>query len=102
MKGEIRASRSARPGGTIVLAGLKSRGVPDFPTDEIAMRPLTIRGVRAVDHRSFRQAVALIESGRQPLERLHTHHFPLADAGAAIRTLTASAERAAIAITIEP
>lgn len=96
------AVRVARPGGTIVLAGLKGRGVPDFPSDEIAMRRLTIRGVRAVDHRSFRQAVALIESGRQPLERLHTHHFPLAEAGEAIRTLTANAERAAIAITIEP
>lgn len=96
------AVRAARLGGTIVLAGLKGRGVPDFPTDEIAMRRLTIRGVRAVDHRSFRQAIALIESGRLPLERLHTHHFPLAEAGDAIRTLAASAERAAIAITVEP
>ena len=96
------AVRAARPGGTVVLAGLKGRGVPEFPTDEVAMRRLTIRGVRAVDHRSFRQAVALIESGRHPLERLHTHHFPLADAGEAIRTLAASGERPAIAITIEP
>lgn len=98
----IDAVRVARSGGTIILAGLKGRGVPDFPTDEIAMRRLTVRGVRAVDHRSFRRAIELIESGRQPLERLHTHDFPLAEAGEAVRTLTASAEHPAIAITIEP
>ncbi len=96
------AVRAARPGGTIVLAGLKGRAVPDFPTDEIAMRRLTVRGVRAVDHRSFRQAIGLIESRRLPLERLHTHHYPLEDAALAVRTLTAGGERPAIAITVEP
>ena len=98
----IDAVRVARPGGTIVLAGLKGAGIPGFPTDEVALRRLTIRGVRAVDHRSFRQAIALIESGRPSLECLHTHHFALADAGEAIRTLRAVGERSAIAITIEP
>ncbi len=96
------AVRIARPGGTIVLAGLKGRAIPDFPTDEIALRRLTLRGVRAVDHRSFRQAIGLIESRQAPLERLHTHHFPLADAAEAVRTLTAGGEPTAIAITVEP
>jgi threonine dehydrogenase-like Zn-dependent dehydrogenase len=97
----IDAVRVARSGGAIVLAGLKGRGVPEFPADEVAMRRLSIRGVRAVDHRSFRQAVALIESGSLPLERLHTHHFPLERASEAIRTLTADAGPA-ISITVEP
>ena len=98
------AIRMARPGGTIVLAGLKGPGgrIPGFPTDEVAMRWQTIKGVRAVDYRSFRQAVRLIESGRVPVQRLHTHSFALEDAAAAVRTLTASSPDPAIAITIEP
>ena len=96
------AIRMARPGGTVVLAGLKGPGgVPGFPTDEVAVRTLTVRGVRAVDHQSFRLAVRLLESGRVPLERLHTHHFPLDRAAEAVRTLTDPAAEA-IAVTIEP
>ncbi len=100
----VDAVRMARPGGTIVLAGLKGRGnhVPGFPSDEVAMRYQTIRGVRAVDYRSFRQAVRLIESGRVPVERLHTHHFPLEEAERAVRTLADSGQHGAISITVEP
>lgn len=95
---------ATRPGGTIVLAGIKGRGrgVPDFPTDEVAMRFQTIRGVRAVDYRSFRQAIRLIESGEAPVERLHTHHFPLESAAEAVRTLIGHGDRPAISVTIEP
>jgi threonine dehydrogenase-like Zn-dependent dehydrogenase len=96
------AVRMARPGGTIVLAGLKGPGgVPGFPTDEVAMRWQTIKGVRAVDRGSFQRAVRLLESGRLPVEQLHTHSFPLEDAADAVRALTDPATQA-IAITIEP
>jgi threonine dehydrogenase-like Zn-dependent dehydrogenase len=74
---------AARLAGPIVLAGIKGRG-------------------RGVDCRSFRQTIALIESGRAPIGRLHTHHSPLEDAARAVRTLTASPDRPAISITIEP
>jgi threonine dehydrogenase-like Zn-dependent dehydrogenase len=96
------AVRMARPGGTIVLAGLKGGPVPGFPSDEVAMRRLTIRGVRAVDHRSFRQAVRLIESGRVSVDRLHTHHFTLENAAAAVRALASSGDSQAVSVTIEP
>lgn len=96
------ALRMARPGGSVVLAGLKGPGgVSGFPTDEVALRTLTVRGVRAVDHQSFRLAVRLIESGRLPLERMHTHHFPLVRAAEAVQAL-ADPAAGAIAITVEP
>jgi threonine dehydrogenase-like Zn-dependent dehydrogenase len=100
----VDAVHAARLGGTIVLAGLKGRGngVPDFPSDEVAMRYQTIKGVRAVDYKSFQQAVRLIESGDVAVEKLHTHHFPLEAAADAVRALTDSADRPAISITIEP
>lgn len=99
----IDAVSMARPGGTIVLAGLKGAGgIPGFPSDELAMRYQTLKGVRAVDYRSFRQAIRVIESGEVPVERLHTHHYPLEAAGDAVRTLAEAGLHQAISITIEP
>ena len=43
-----------------------------------------------------------VAAGTVPIERLHTHHFPLEAAADAVRTLTAAGDRPAISITIEP
>ncbi|MEO5843129.1 MAG: hypothetical protein ABIQ73_24420 [Acidimicrobiales bacterium] len=97
------ALRAARAGGTVVLGGLKGRenGVPGFPVDDVAMRRLRLVGVRAVDHRSFRNAVRVLERSMGFLERVHTHHFSLDSAADAVRTLT-DPSAGAIAVTIEP
>lgn len=97
------AMRMARRGGTVVLAGLKgSHRVPEFNSDDIVTRQLTVRGVLGVDHQSFRQAIDVIFSGRFPLERLHSHAFRLEDAAEAIATLAGETSEAAINVTIEP
>ena len=44
-------------------------------------------GAIGVTSLGYRSAIRLIESGRVPLERMHTHDFALADAELAIRTL---------------
>ena len=98
----VEAVRIARPGGTIVWAGLKHALVSDFPSDEVAMRYQTIKGVRTQGFSSFRQAVQLIESGRVPVERMHTHHFGLDEAAEAVETLAEAGRHEAISITIEP
>ena len=91
-------------GGTIILAGLKGRGggIPDFPSDEIIMRYQTVKGVRSVDYNSFQLAVKLIESATLPVEKMHTHHFPMESAAEAVRSLAGSDSAPAISITIEP
>ena len=97
------AMQMARRGGTVVLAGLKGgRRVPEFNSDDIVTRQLTVKGVFGVDHRSFVQAIDTIRSARFPLERLHTHAFPLAEAAAAIDTLAGETGEPAINVTIEP
>jgi threonine dehydrogenase-like Zn-dependent dehydrogenase len=98
----IEALRMARPGGTVVLAGLKGTTVPAFPTDEVAMRWQTIKGVRAATTWGFRQAVALIGSETANLQRMHTHRFRLEDAADAVRALSGASDRPAVAVTIEP
>ena len=99
----VDAIHMARAGGTVVLAGIKDRaGISGFPVNDVAMRYLTLRGVRSVTYRSYQRAVRLIEEGRVPFEALHTHHFALEDAAEAVRTLSEAGEQQAIAITVEP
>ncbi|MCW5890979.1 MAG: zinc-binding dehydrogenase [bacterium] len=78
----------AAGGARIVLAAVKGfRPVPDFVSDLIVVKELTLLGAFAVTSPAYRAAIRLIESGRVPLERLHTHDFGLADAEHAIRLL---------------
>lgn len=96
----VDAMEIARRGGTVVLAGLKgSHHVPDFASDRIVMRKLTVKGVFGVEHESFRKAVALIESGRYPLDKMLTHSFPLDQAEEAIQALAGGE---AINVTLQP
>jgi threonine dehydrogenase-like Zn-dependent dehydrogenase len=75
-------------GGTVVLAGTKGfQPIPDFVSDKIVMKEITVRGAIGVTSSAYRSAIRLIESRRLPLERMHTHDFSLRDAELAIRTL---------------
>ena len=77
-----------RPGGTVVLAGGKGfKAIPDFVSDKIVMKEIAIRGAIGVTSSGYTSAIRLIESGRYPLARMHTHDFGLREAELAIRTL---------------
>jgi threonine dehydrogenase-like Zn-dependent dehydrogenase len=76
-----------RPGGTIVLGGLKGTEVPAFPSDKLVLRGITVIGARGVTAPAYRSALDLIAADRLPLDRLRTHVFPLAEAERAIQVL---------------
>lgn len=81
------ALEAVRHGGRIVLAGLKGRRPMELHTDRIINKAVTVVGAFGVDARAYEEAIRIIESGRYPLERLHTHTFELADTARAIETL---------------
>jgi threonine dehydrogenase-like Zn-dependent dehydrogenase len=84
----VDAVHCAKAGGTVVLAGVKGlKPIPDFVSDFIVIKEITVKGVFAVTNRAYRWAVRTIERGDLPLAALHTHDFALADTGRAIRTL---------------
>lgn len=77
-----------RRGGTVVFAGTKGPApVPDFMSDKVVMKELTIKGALGVDWPSYERAIRTIESGKYPLEKMHTHTLPLEEAERAIRIL---------------
>jgi threonine dehydrogenase-like Zn-dependent dehydrogenase len=75
-------------GGTVVLAGVKGfKPVDGFVSDKIVMKEISVRGAIGVTSSGYRSAIRLLESRSRPVERMHTHRFPLEDAETAIRTL---------------
>jgi threonine dehydrogenase-like Zn-dependent dehydrogenase len=83
-------------GGRIVLAGVKGfKAVPDFVSDLVVVKEATLLGAFGVTSHAYAAAIRLIESGRVPLARMHTHDFALADADEAIRTLAGETPGAA-------
>lgn len=80
-------------GGRIVIAGVKGyKAVPDFISDLIVGKELTIFGALGVMTKSYDSAIRLIESGDVPIEMMHTHDFPLEQAEHAIQMLAGECE----------
>lgn len=100
-----KAVEMARPGGTIVLAGVKgaNAAIPDLKNDRIFAKELTIKGVKNADYDSFEIAVRLIESRKYPFEKMHTHSFALKDIDLAIRTLAGRVPgENAVSVSLDP
>ncbi len=77
-----------RRGGTVVLAGTKGlRPVENFLSDKIVGKEIRVQGAMGVDFRAYAPAIRLIEAGRYPLEKMHTHTLPLEQAEHAIKIL---------------
>lgn len=77
-----------RPGGTIVLAGVKGfKPVPGFVSDLIVMKEITIKGAIGVTSSGYSNAIKLLESRVVPFEKMHTHDFDVTEAELAIKTL---------------
>jgi threonine dehydrogenase-like Zn-dependent dehydrogenase len=97
------ALQAAKHGGRVVLAGLKGGAEVPLQTDLIINRALTVRGAFGVDAPAYAEAIALIESGRYPLEKLHTHTFGLEDTALAIETLAGEVPgESAVHVSVHP
>ena len=90
----------ARRGGRVVLAGTKGpKPVPEFLSDRVVTKELTIFGALGVDWPAYEQAIRLIESGKYDLASMHTHTLPLEEAE---RGLGLLARNEAIHIALVP
>lgn len=85
----IDAVEVVKPGGTIILGGVKGNGrtLNGLSSDMLVTKELTVKGVWSQDFRAFEPAIRLIESRKYPLERMHSHTFGLQDVALAVDTL---------------
>ena len=84
----VQAVDFARMGGCIVLAGVKGfKPIPNFISDKVVMKELTIKGAIGVTRSGYASAIRLLEKRIHPVEMMHTHDFDLEQAELAIKTL---------------
>ncbi len=82
------AMRMVKPGGRVVLAGMKGfKPVADFISDYVVTKEIQINGAMGVTSTGYRAAIKFIESQQVDLLQMHTHDFALSDAALAIQTL---------------
>jgi threonine dehydrogenase-like Zn-dependent dehydrogenase len=100
----VHAIEVVRPGGTIVLAGLKGQDTKvSIDTDRLVMNEITVHGVFSQTRFAYEQAIRLLAENRYDLGRLHTYSFPLEQAEEAIRTLAGELPgRDAISVALTP
>jgi threonine dehydrogenase-like Zn-dependent dehydrogenase len=100
----IHAVEAVRPGGTIVLAGVKgARTTVALDTDRIVFKEITLRGVYSQGAPAYREALRLLAENRYDLARLHTHDFPLEQAERALQVLGGEIDSEdAICVSLRP
>jgi threonine dehydrogenase-like Zn-dependent dehydrogenase len=92
-----------RPGGTVVIGGVKGGPRTAIDTDRLLHKSITLRGVFTVDSPAYREAIRLLERGGHPFERMHTASYGLERAEEAILHLAGrTGERPATHVAIDP
>jgi len=89
----VQAVDMVRPGGQIVLAGLKSnKPVTGLVTDKIVWNEIRLQGVLSSDWSSMEIAIDIIDRLRDELDCLCTHTYPIEHAAQAVRVLAREIE----------
>ena len=92
----------ARKRGTVILAGQKRRRVPEFDSDMIIARFLTVKGMRGHSYESVELALQLIAANRHSVHRMSTHTFALAETDLALQSLAGKGIDGVVHMTVDP
>ena len=100
----LHAVEVARPGGTIVIGGVKGHATTvALDTDKVLFKELTIHGVYSQGPAAYEQAIRMLVENSHDMARLHTHSFPLEEAERALLTLSGEiAGEDAICVSLHP
>ncbi|HVA81941.1 MAG TPA: zinc-binding dehydrogenase [Candidatus Binataceae bacterium] len=83
----VQAIDMVKRAGVVILAGVKAKPVPLLASDKIVFKEIRVQGAMGVDFKAYKPAIRIIESGRYPLEKMHTHTLPLEKAEYGIKLL---------------
>ena len=75
-----------KPNGTIVFPGLYGGKLAGLDLDKVTFGEMRLLGAHTHNMDSVEPAIRIIESGKYPLEKMVTHHFPLEQAELAVKT----------------
>lgn len=98
----VSAMQLARTAGRVILGGRKFQPIPDFDSDLMITRFLTVKGMRGHSFEAVELAIGMIASGKYPLEGMCTHLFGLDEVDEALKTVGGEGQQGAIHCTVDP
>jgi threonine dehydrogenase-like Zn-dependent dehydrogenase len=98
----VSAVQVARKGGKVLLCGRKGRPVPEFDSDLLFRKNLTVKGMRGHSYQAVEMAMQIIASGRYPLDKMCTHTFGLDQLQDALTTVGGEGQPGAIHVCVDP
>ena len=96
------AVQLARKSGRVILGGRKFKRIPDFDSDVLITRFLTVKGMRGHSYESVELALQIIAGKKYPLDELCTHVFGLGEVDEALRTVGGEGQAGAIHCVVDP
>jgi threonine dehydrogenase-like Zn-dependent dehydrogenase len=66
--------------------------MPSLPYDQLLLKQIRLVGALSASHWAVHQAIRMVESGRFPVQLMHTHSLPLEKAARAIHLLAGEVE----------
>ncbi len=96
------AVNAAKNGGKVILAGSKGRPIPEFLSDWLIKKYLSIKGVRGHSYHAVELAIQLIAAKKYPLDKFSTHQFFLTQVDEALRTVGGEGAPDSIHVTVLP
>ena len=98
----ISAMQLARKRGRVILGGIKRKKIPEFDSDMIIARFLTVKGMRGHSFESVELALQLIAGNRHNVREMSTHSFGLDQTEYALRSLVGEGADDVVHMTIDP
>lgn len=98
----VSALQLARKKGRVILGGIKREKVPQFDSDMIIAKFLTVKGMRGHSYESVEMALEMIAANRHQVRLMSTHQFGLHQTEYALRSLVGQGAESALHMTIDP
>lgn len=98
----VSAIQLARKKGRVILGGIKRQKVPQFDSDMIIAKFLTVKGMRGHSYESVEMALQMIAADRHNVRLMSTHKFGLDQTEYALRSLVGEGAEDALHMTIDP
>jgi threonine dehydrogenase-like Zn-dependent dehydrogenase len=98
----VSAIHLSRIQGRVIFGGRKFRPIPEFESDLMITKFLTVKGMRGHSFQSVEMAISIIASGKYPLEEMCTHVFKLNEVDQALHTVGGEGLPDAIHCAVDP
>ena len=98
----VTAIALARKKGMVILGGQKRKKIPEFDSDQIIAKFLTVKGMRGHSFESVELALQIIASDKHAIKQMGTHLLGLQQTDLALQTLVGNGLEGAIHMVVDP